>query len=126
MESDRSSTAEAFKALGDPVRWTIVRYMAEQPELAGATLDERLSISRPTISYHIRILVQAGLVDVSKRGRMHYYTLRHDMLRSLMEELNTLMPSTPLPDDAFAPARDTSMVGALAVTGGRPAVLPTW
>lgn len=126
MESDRSPTAEAFKALGDPVRWTIVRYMAEQPELAGATLDERLAISRPTISYHIRILVQAGLVDVSKRGRMHYYTLRHDMLRSLMEELNTLMPSPPRPDDDFAPARDTSMVDAMAVTGARPAVLPTW
>lgn len=125
MESDRSSTAEAFKALGDPVRWTIVRCMAEQPELAGATLDERLSISRPTISYHIRILVQAGLVDVSKRGRMHYYTLRQDMLRSLMEELNTLLPDLPLADDHFAPARDASMVDAMAATL-RPAVLPTW
>lgn len=127
MESDRSSTAEAFKALGDPVRWTIVRCMAEQPELAGATLDERLSISRPTISYHIRILVQAGLVDVSKRGRMHYYTLRHDMLGHLMEELNTLLPALPPPaDDHFAPVRDTPVAEAGAATLGRPAVLPTW
>lgn len=143
MESDRSSTAEAFKALGDQVRWTIVRLMAEQPELPGATLDERLSISRPTISYHIRILVQAGLVDVSKRGRMHYYTLRHDMLQSLLAELNTLMPvlamaaseADPMSDADHVPEADqidhrplaeASIAHTLAAGLKRPAVLPTW
>lgn len=125
MESDRSSTAEAFKALGDQVRWTIVRRMAEQPELPGAALDELLSISRPTISYHIRILVQAGLVDVSKRGRMHYYTLRKDMLRSVLAELNSLVPDpAPLraPERGYAGATAGTMTGDLE----RPSAIPTW
>ena len=126
MEFDRSSTADALRALGDPVRWTIVRYMAEQPELAGSVLDEVLSISRPTISYHIRILTQAGLVDVSKRGRSHYYTLRHDALRSVLDELSTLIPGIrELPVAADRAAAGTSdAVGADPAE--RPAALPTW
>lgn len=126
MEFERSSTAEAFKALGDPVRWTIVRYMAEQPELAGSVLDEVLSISRPTISYHIRILTQAGLVDVSKRGRSHYYTLRDDALRSVLAELNTLIPGVRLVEGDADPASATSTDDDPANGPERPAVLPTW
>lgn len=126
MEPDRSTAPEAFKALGDPVRWTIVRYMAEQPELPGSVLDEALSISRPTISYHIRILTQAGLVDVSKRGRNHYYTLRHDVLRTLLDELSGLMPGLELVHDAASQAYAPSPASAPAAELEPQAVLPTW
>jgi DNA-binding transcriptional ArsR family regulator len=123
VESDRSSLPDAFKALGDPIRWTMVRCMADQPELAGSVLDEMLSISRPTISYHIRILTQAGLVDVSKRGRNHYYTLRHDALRTLLDELRALMPGLQLVHDSSSadsgPTDDPTEAPL-------PAVLPTW
>ncbi len=125
MDSDRSTAPDAFKALGDPVRWTIVRHMAQQPELAGSVLDEALSISRPTISYHIRILTQAGLVDVSKRGRNHYYRLRHDVLRTLLEELNALMPGLQLVHDADGRATGRTASSAPA-EAELPAVLPTW
>lgn len=126
MEPDRSSAPEAFKALGDPVRWTIVRYMAEQPELPGSVLDEALSISRPTISYHIRILTQAGLVDVSKRGRNHYYTLRHDVLRTLLDELSGLMPGLELAQHAAAQGYAQTSDSASAAELEPQAVLPTW
>lgn len=125
MEADRSSTAEAFKALGDPVRWTIVRSMADQPELSGARLNEILSISRPTISYHVRILVQAGLVDVRKRGRMHYYSLREDMLRSLSEEFGSLIPTLPAAADAVEREEALSLADAL-VGPLTPTAVPTW
>lgn len=124
MEPDRTSTPEAFKALGDPVRWTIVRRMAEEPELAGSVLDEALSISRPTISYHIRILTQAGLVDVSKRGRNHYYTLRHDVLQTLLDELDALVPGLR-PTLSVAPSEAAGLATALPVKE-LPEVLPTW
>lgn len=99
--------------------------MAEQPELPGAALDELLSISRPTISYHIRILVQAGLVDVTKRGRMHYYTLRKDMLRSVLAELNSLVPDPHPTDVDSGQAYPRPPVDALVRGIERPAV-PTW
>lgn len=126
MEFDRSSAPEAFKALGDPVRWNIVRYMAEQPELPGSVLDEALPISRPTISYHIRILTQAGLVEVTKRGRNHYYTLRHDVLQGLIEELKTLIPGLTLVHDASAPPAMPGLRPAVEAEAALPAVLPTW
>ena len=122
MESERSSAPEAFKALGDPVRWTIVCHMADTPELAGSALDDILAISRPTISYHIRILTQAGLVEVSKRGRNHYYTLRHDVLRSVLAELNTLLPGLALVHDGTGELRS----GSAEVEPELPKVLPTW
>lgn len=126
MDFDRSSAPEAFKALGDPVRWSIVHYMAQQPELAGSVLDEALPISRPTISYHIRILTQAGLVEVSKRGRNHYYTLRHDVLRALIEDLDALMPGLQLVHNAAAPAAPAGRTVVDEPQVALPAVLPTW
>ena len=128
MEFDRSSAPEAFKALGDPVRWSIVQYMAEQPELAGSLLDEALPISRPTISYHIRILTQAGLVEVSKRGRNHYYTLRQEVLRGLLDELDALMPGLQLVHSgaALSNSPETEHLPVNEAEVALPAVLPTW
>jgi DNA-binding transcriptional ArsR family regulator len=145
MDSERSSAPEAFKALGDPVRWTMVQHMAREPELAGSVLDEVLAISRPTISYHIRILTQAGLVDVSKRGRNHYYTLRRDVLGTLLDELDALAPGlrpTVTAEDATlspaaepgAPAASVEVAPAASAAPATPVpdepelpeVLPTW
>lgn len=126
MESDRSSAPEAFKALGDPVRWTMVRHMAAIPEVAGSALGELLSISRPTISYHIRILTQAGLVEVSKRGRNHYYTLRRDTLRTLLAELNTLLPHLELVHDANGEPWRVPASASLTAEAEPSRALPTW
>jgi len=83
---------EVFKALGDPIRWSIVQQMAEVDELACSTLEDTLPISKPTISYHTKILTQAGLVTVRKQGRNFFYTLRRDVLRDLMDDVWMLAP----------------------------------
>ena len=121
MESERSTAPDVFKALGDPVRWTIIRFIADQPELAGSVLDDALAISRPTISYHIRILTQAGLVEVSKRGRNHYYTVRQDVLRNVLAEVSALMPGLQVAHDTGDQASSTHAAGLEAAQ-----VVPTW
>jgi DNA-binding transcriptional ArsR family regulator len=83
---------EVFKALGDPIRWSIIQQMAEVDELACSTLEDTLPISKPTISYHTKILTQAGLVQVRKQGRNFFYTLRRDVLRDLMDDVWALAP----------------------------------
>lgn len=88
-----SSPTEIFKALGDPVRWKIIRQMADVDELACSTLEDTLPVSKPTISYHTKILIQAGLVDVRKEGRNYYYTLRRNVLHDLMDEMWNLAPA---------------------------------
>ena len=72
MAYDLQSSAvptEVFKALGDPIRWSIVTQMAAVDELACLTLEDTLPVSKPTISYHTKILHHAGLISVRKSGR---------------------------------------------------------
>jgi DNA-binding transcriptional ArsR family regulator len=86
-------TTEIFKALGDPIRWNIVNQMALVDELACLTLEETLPISKPTISYHTKILYHAGLISVRKEGRNYFYSLRRDVLRELLDSLWALGPA---------------------------------
>ncbi len=86
---------EIFKALADPVRWDIVMQMAAVDELACMTLEDTLPVSKPTISYHTKILYHAGLITVRKAGRNYYYSLRRDVLRDLLFDLRALTPDAP-------------------------------
>jgi len=87
---------EIFKALSDPVRWSIIVQMASVDELACITLEDTLPVSKPTISYHTKILQHAGLINVRKAGRNYYYSLRRDVLHRLLDDLWELAP-TPRP-----------------------------
>jgi DNA-binding transcriptional ArsR family regulator len=96
-----------FKALGDPVRWSIVCQAADVEELGCSILEDTLHISKPAISYHTKILVQAGLLAARKEGRNFYYALRRDVLRALGEDAWALTPgpraSDSRPSDPQAP-----------------------
>jgi DNA-binding transcriptional ArsR family regulator len=87
-----SNSSEIFKALGDPIRLDIVRQVAEAGELAWGALEETLPVSKPTISYHIKTLVQANLLSVRKEGRNFFYTIRHDTLNGLLDDIWKLSP----------------------------------
>ena len=91
-----TALTEVFKALGDPIRWSIVTQMAAVGELACLTLEDTLPVSKPTISYHTKILAHAGLISVRKEGRNCYYTLRRDVLHQVLDSLWELAP-TPRP-----------------------------
>jgi DNA-binding transcriptional ArsR family regulator len=90
MPRETIDAAEAFKALGDPIRWSIVQQVARQDELAASVLEDTLPVSKPTISYHTKILTQAGLIEVRKRGRNYFYRLCPDAVEALREALSTL------------------------------------
>jgi DNA-binding transcriptional ArsR family regulator len=97
---EESVAAAVFKALGDPVRWSIIAQMAAVDELACADLERTLPVSKPTISYHTRILQQAGLLLVRKAGRNYFYTLHREVLRDVQDELSRLaqIPLTVVED----------------------------
>src|SRR5215211_7218119 len=71
-----------FKALSDPARLRILGLLAERP-LAGHELADRLSLTPPTISHHMRRLVAARLVDVVPDAQSRIYSLRSDAIREL-------------------------------------------
>ena len=116
--------AEAFKALGDPIRWSIVTQMAAVDELACVTLEETLPVSKPTISYHTKILYHAGLISVRKEGRNYFYTLRRDVLHQVIDSLWELAP-TPRPivgqQKGYVPSRRRAVAA-----NAEEAVVLTW
>jgi hypothetical protein len=71
-----------FKALADPVRLRILGLLAERAH-AGHELADRLSLTPPTISHHMRRLVAARLVDVVPDAQSRVYSLRTETMREL-------------------------------------------
>ncbi len=83
------ATARAFKALGDPTRVRLVSFIAAQPgrEACVCDLTDPVGLSQPTVSHHLRILTEAGLVAREQRGRWAYYSLVPGGLERLAEAL---------------------------------------
>ena len=67
------------KALGDSNRLEIVQ-MLSNGEKCGCRLLERFSITQPTLSHHMKILVECGLVNDRKEGKWHHYSLNCETL----------------------------------------------
>jgi DNA-binding transcriptional ArsR family regulator len=138
--SQEIAATEVFKALGDPVRWSIIAQVAAVDELPCADLEQTLPVSKPTISYHTKILHQAGLLSVRKEGRNYFYTLRRDVLREIQDELWRLAPvPRPVTEDGLeaSPSRRRAERPAAAaqtrparrarrVAGDEEVVLLTW
>lgn len=74
--ADATRYAALLKALADPHRLRILALLEAQPAdepLCVCDVEGAFDLSQPTISHHLRILRQAGLVSVTKRGLWHYY-----------------------------------------------------
>ena len=82
----RADLALRFKALGDPTRIAIVNRLAGAGEVCVCAFED-LGLSQPTISHHLRILREAGLVDVSRRGTWSFYRLVPESVESLSRAL---------------------------------------
>jgi ArsR family transcriptional regulator len=83
-EDEAVATAELFRALGDPARVQIVNLLATRGEpVCACELYEPLALSQPTVSHHLKKLVDAGLLDREQRGRWAYFSLRRDAVQKL-------------------------------------------
>jgi ArsR family transcriptional regulator len=77
--------APLLRALADPVRLRLMSLVASHPggEVCACDLGEAFDLSQPTISHHLKVLHDAGLVDREKRGVWVYYRARSQALLSL-------------------------------------------
>jgi ArsR family transcriptional regulator, arsenate/arsenite/antimonite-responsive transcriptional repressor len=77
--------APLLKALADPVRLRLMSLIASHPggEACVCDLNDAFDLSQPTISHHLKVLHQAGLLDREKRGVWVYYRARTEALSSL-------------------------------------------
>ncbi|HET9027473.1 MAG TPA: metalloregulator ArsR/SmtB family transcription factor [Trueperaceae bacterium] len=82
---------DKLKLLGDPTRFKILQFLAEPVEsyctrddgVCGCDLETYLKLTQPTVSHHMKQLVDAGLVTGERRGRWVYYELQPAALREL-------------------------------------------
>jgi ArsR family transcriptional regulator len=76
--------AERFKALSDPARVAIVNRIAGTGEICTCQLTGPLGLAQPTVSHHLRVLKEAGLIEVArKRGTWTFYRLVPDAMQQL-------------------------------------------
>jgi DNA-binding transcriptional ArsR family regulator len=78
----RGVTSAAWAALADPHRRTMLGLLLERPRPVGE-LVERLSLSQPGTSKHLRVLREAGLVSVEQAGRQRVYRLEPQPIAEL-------------------------------------------
>ena len=83
----RSALAARFKALADPTRVAIVNRLPRAEEVCVCVFVNELELSQPTISHHLRILREAGLVEATRRGTWAYYRLVPDAVAELARAL---------------------------------------
>jgi len=82
--------ARTFKALGDPTRVKLLSLIAAAPESEACICDltEPVGLSQPTVSHHMRLLVDAGLATREQRGRWAYYRVAPEALHALARVLD--------------------------------------
>jgi ArsR family transcriptional regulator len=83
----RADLAARFKALADPTRVAIVNRLASTDECCVCDLTGAFELSQPTISHHLRLLREAGLVEASRRGTWSYYRLIPEAVAELRAAL---------------------------------------
>jgi ArsR family transcriptional regulator len=81
---EAAATAELFKALSDPARVQIVnRIAAGGGAVCACDLYEPLGLAQPTVSHHLKKLVEVGLLEREQRGRWAWFSLRRDAVDKL-------------------------------------------
>ena len=98
MEFTEKNMALVFKALSDENRIRILRLL-HGGERCACKLLEELNISQPTLSHHMKILCDAGIVTGRKEGKWMHYSICCDGVRTMRAMLRELLSPNTMPDN---------------------------
>ena len=89
VETDFEPAAGLLKAIADPYRLTMLATLAAaKDEVCVCDFTDALPLNQPTVSHHLRILREAGLVTCDRRGTWVYYRLALDAPKRVNDALN--------------------------------------
>ena len=88
-EHDAEELAAAFKVVADPVRLRLLSLIAAAGEMCACDLVTPLGKSQPTISHHMSVLTDSGLVHREKRGKWAWYSVVPERMQVLRDALGT-------------------------------------
>ena len=94
--------ASIMRAMGHPVRLNILRILAKQErgECCCADVTDELTLAQSTVSQHIKVLLDAGLIERRPRGTRNCYVIQHERLTALSDAYSGMVA-------AFSPAPST-------------------
>ena len=98
MECNEKNTALVFKALSDENRIRILKLLRDGEKCACKLLEE-LNISQPTLSHHMKILCDAGIVSGRKDGKWTHYSICCDGVRRIRGVMKELLSAENIPAD---------------------------
>ena len=82
-ETDAEEIVVKLKALADPIRLRLVHLIAQAGEGCACDLPAALDRSQPTVSHHLKVLVDAQILAREQRGKWAWFTVRHEELEAL-------------------------------------------
>jgi len=82
-EAEAEEIVVMLKALADPVRLRLMNLIARGGEACACDLPAALDRSQPTVSHHLKVLVEAGLLEREKRGKWAWFAVRTEQLQAL-------------------------------------------
>ncbi len=85
---DATRLADRLNALADPTRLRLLSLVMSCDSACICDLTEPVGLSQPTVSHHMKVLVEAGLLDRERRGRWVHYSVRRDAFRELAHVLD--------------------------------------
>lgn len=85
--------AQLLQALADPTRLAIVRQLSDERETCACDLTVGIDLSQPTVSHHLRVLREAGIVRADRRGSWVYYSLAPAAMGRLQRIVSGLLPA---------------------------------
>ncbi len=92
--AERERLVAAFKALAEPTRLDVFRLIAAQAApVCACDVVDRFAVSQPTVSHHLKVLREAGLITVSRRGVWAYYGADRRGLARLRGALDGFLPA---------------------------------
>ena len=98
MERTEKQLALIFKALSDENRVRILKLL-QNGEICACKLLDALNISQPTLSHHMKILCDGGIVNGRKEGKWMHYSIRSESAADLSGMLRDLLTAADAPDN---------------------------
>jgi ArsR family transcriptional regulator len=98
---DDGEVVRVLKALADPKRFQMVQDIAAAGELSCGQVAERFDLAQPTISHHLKILTDAGIVVARQEAKHHFISVNRELLRAVVD----LLPARVLIEPRAEPAR---------------------
>jgi ArsR family transcriptional regulator len=89
-QEEAERLAAALRVMADPARLRLVSMISAQPggEACQCDLTDAIGLSQPTVSHHLRVLHEAGVLDREQRGRWAYYRIRSDPLTQMARAIS--------------------------------------